>query len=338
MNPAKQNRKAARIAGEDALVDRIRRALATPGPASSWRVEIGDDAGVWRPRPGHETILTCDWFLQGTHFLLDLHPPGSVGWKCLARAVSDLAAMGAEPRGFLLSIALPRDHTYGWLDAFLRGLRAASRTLNCPAAGGDITRRGQVLINMTVVGECRRGQAVLRSGARPGDAIFVSGRLGEAGYGLRLLRDVRHPTNSRDRHVRKHLYPQPRLAVGAWLAERRLASAMMDLSDGLSSDLPRLCQASGAGGRIESRRIPGPRISQAHAKRFTALSLALHGGDDYELLFTVSPQDISQIPRRIAGIPVTLIGQATHEKEILLIGENGKEMPLEKKGWDPFKN
>jgi len=112
----------------------------------------------------------------------------------------------------------------------------------------------------------------------------------------------------------------------------------MDLSDGLSSDLPRLCQASGAGARIEARRIPGPRISPAQPRKFTALSLALDGGDDYELLFTVSPRDISKIPRRIAGIPITLIGQATHEKEILLIGENGKEMPLEKKGWDPFNH
>ena len=337
MNSAKHHRKAARKSGEDAVVGRIQRALSASGPTSSLPIGIADDAAVWRPSSGRETVLTCDWFLQGTHFLLDLHPPYSVGWKCLARAVSDIAAMGAEPRCFLMSLALPASLTSGWLNEFLRGLGAVSQKLNCPAAGGDTTRRDQVLIHMTVVGECCRGRAILRSRAQPGDAVFVSGRLGEAEYGLRVLQRSAHRITARDPRLRKHLYPQPRLGVGAWLAKRRLASAMMDLSDGLSSDLPRLCQATGTGARIEARRIPRPLLAKVHTQKFDALSLALHGGDDYELLFTVSPENIPRVPRRIAGVPVTLIGQLVQQKQILLIAESGKETLLQKKGWDPFK-
>jgi thiamine-monophosphate kinase len=337
MNRTKPHRKPANEAAEDLLVDRIRRALATAGHTSSLRVAIGDDAAVWHPTPGHESVLTCDWFLEGTHFLLARHPARSIGWKCLARAVSDLAAMGATPRCFLLSLALPTTLTGTWLDEFLRGLCAASRKLDCPAAGGDITRRDQVLISMTAVGECRRGRAILRNAAQPGDAIFVSGRLGESEYGLRRIQQIKPRLNSRDPRLRKHLYPQPRLAVGAWLAQYQLASAMMDLSDGLSTDLPRLCQASGVGVRLEALRIPPPKISAVDAKKFAPLSLALHGGDDYELLFTVRPKHIPQIPRRIAGIPVTLIGRVVKDKRILLVGINGQETQIENKGWDPFK-
>jgi thiamine-monophosphate kinase len=323
---------------EDDLLSRIRRALPFPQRRSSClRVAIGDDAAIFRPRSGFETILTCDWFLQGTHFLLDRHPPDSVGWKCLARAVSDLAAMGAEPRCFLLSLALPAAASGVWLDEFLRGLRAASVKLNCPAAGGDTTRRDEVLINTTVIGECRRGRAVLRDGAKPGDAIFVSGRLGEAEYGLRLMKDRKPRINPRDPRLRKHLYPQPRLALGAWLAHHRLATAMMDISDGLSSDLPRLCQASGAGARIEAHRIPRPELRRLDAKKYHALELALHGGDDYELLFTVAPKNIHRIPRNLAGTHLTLIGEVLREKKIRLASEDGGETTLVRKGWDPFR-
>ena len=304
---------------------------------------IGDDAAIWRPRAGYETVLTCDWFLQGTHFLMDKHPPDAVGWKCLARALSDLAAMGAEPRCFLLSLAIPQERTGVWLDEFLRGLRAASRKLNCPAAGGDTTRRDEV-VNITAVGECRRGRAVLRSGARPGDAIFVTGRLGEAEYGLRLVRESKGRGNSRDVRLRKHLYPEPRLAVGAWLAKQRLATAMMDLSDGLSSDLPRVCEASGVGALIDESRLPCVRLARVSARaskkvddtRFDAVPLALHGGDDYELLFTVVPKNVPKIPSRIAGVNIARVGEITRERKIALLTPYGSQ-ELPKRGWDPFR-
>ena len=326
--------------GEDAVLRRIRRALASrrfTGAQDGVRVAIGDDAAVWRPRAGYETVLTCDWFLQGTHFLPDRHPPDAVGWKCLARAASDIAAMGAEPRLFLLSLALPTSRTGAWLDEFLRGLKAASRKLRCHAAGGDTTRNVQILINVTVVGECRRGRALLRSGARPGDAIFVTGRLGEAEYGLRLLRKGKGRVNSRDTRLRKHLYPEPRIAIGAWLAERKLATAMMDLSDGLSSDLPRLCGASGVGARIEESRLPVVRLANGDAKRLNPAELALHGGDDYELLFTVAAKNVARIPRHVGGVSLTRIGEVSTARKVVLTSRDGQSRQLDIGGWDPFR-
>ena len=323
---------------EDVLLARIRRALGAPRPASSrLTLAMGDDAAIFHPRPGYETLLTCDWFLEGTHFLLDRHPPHSVGWKCLARATSDLAAMGAKPCCFLLSIALSPAHADSWLDEFLRGLRSAAYRLHCPAAGGDTTRSRRLRISVTAIGECRRGRAVERTGARPGDAIFVSGHLGEAELGLRLIRAGKRPVDACDRRLRKHLYPEPRIELGAWLASNRLATAMMDLSDGLSSDLPRLCEASGVGARIAARQIPGPRLSGENAQKFDGLSLALDGGDDYELLFTVSPRKISQIPPRIGRVSLTPIGQVVGEKGVFVNTGGQQEIVLAKKGWDPFR-
>ena len=325
---------------EERVLQLIRRALnprSLKPAAFGIRVAIGDDATIWRPRRGHETVLTCDWFLEGTHFLLDRHPPDAVGWKCLARAVSDLAAMGAEPRCFLLSLALPTSRTTAWLKEFLHGLRAASRKLHCPAAGGDTTCRDDVLINITVVGECKRSRGVLRSGARPGDVIFVSGRLGEAEYGFELLRAARGPFHARDTRLLKHLYPEPRLALGAWLAKNRLATAMMDLSDALSSDLPKLCQASRVGASISEQTLPRVKIEQQRAKKFDAIDLALHGGDDYELLFTVAKKNVARIPKTFASVALTRIGEITSRKGVLLVDQRGAGRLIQNKGWDPFR-
>src|SRR5208283_1158112 len=202
--------------------------------AAGVQLGIGDDAALFAPRAGRETILTCDWSLEGTHFLRDKHPADAVGWKSLARAVSDIAAMGGTPRCYLLSLALPSTHTGRWLTGFLRGLRRASRAFHCELAGGDTTRREQILINITVVGEIAPGQALQRAGARAGDLIFVSGKLGEADRGWERLQKIRGGVKKDDRLLRKHLYPEPRLALGEWLAKNKLATAAMDVSDGLS--------------------------------------------------------------------------------------------------------
>ena len=297
---------------------------------------IGDDAALFAPRRGYQTILSCDWFLEGTHFLRDKHPADAVGWKCLARAVSDIAAMGGEPRCFLLSLALPETFTGRWLDEFLGGLRRAARKFKCPLAGGDTTRRREVLVNVTVVGEVRTGCAVLRSGARPGDLLFVSGRLGEAELGLRMLRGKTR-IDKKDAALRKHLYPEPRVALGCWLSETRLATAMIDLSDGLSTDLPRLCAASGFGARIEAAKIPAVRVAALRgAKRLDPLDLALNGGDDYELLFTVHPEKARRLPATFHGIPLTAIGEITRERSLTLLASDGRKKPLRPRGWDPF--
>ena len=332
MNTSDENRS------ENDLIRRIRNAGAAPaGRDSALPLGIGDDAAVFSPRRGFETILTCDWFLEGTHFLRDKHPADSVGWKCLARAVSDIAAMGGEPRCFLLSLALPESHTGRWLDEFLTGLRRAAEMLTCPLAGGDSTRRGEILMNLTVVGEVRSGRALLRSGARAGDILFVSGRLGEGEFGLQRLRS-KSRIRKDDDTMKKHLYPEPRIALGRWLAGHRIATAMMDLSDGLSMDLPRLCKASGVGARLDASRIPAVRVpNRCNPKKVDPLDLALTGGDDYELLFTVAAEKTHLLPRAFQGIPLTAIGETTRGQSVTLVSFEGREQSLTSGGWDPFR-
>lgn len=299
---------------------------------------VGDDAALFRPKPGREIILTCDWFLEGTHFLREKHPPDAVGWKCLARAVSDVAAMGGAPRCFLLSLALPETHTGKWLDMFLGGLRRASRKFQCPLAGGDTTRRNEILINVTVVGEVRAGSAVLRSGARADDILYVSGRLGEAELGLRIMRQRKGAASKKNPLTRKHLYPEPRLALGQWLVKKGLATAMMDLSDGLSSDLPRLCAASGVGARIEETKLPVVKLPLRFARGgVDPLKLALDGGDDYELLFTVPKGKARLVPGFLEGVRLTKIGEVTRKKKIILGQVGGLTRELMPLGWDPFR-
>lgn len=300
---------------------------------------MGDDGALVRPAKGYEIVLTCDWFLTGTHFLREKHPADAVGWKCLARAVSDVAAMGGAPRCFLLSLALPKNLAGAWLDGFLAGLRRAAKRFRCSLAGGDTTERREVLINVTVAGEVRRGRALRRSGARPGDIIYVSGRLGEAELGLQLLRKSKRGLDKRDRRVRKHLYPEPRLELGSWIARQRVATAMMDLSDGLSSDLRRLCEASEVGAVVNAGRLPMVRVSESERKDGAdPLRLALHGGDDYELLFAVTRTKAGRVPRSLEGVPITAIGEITAECKVLLSEDNERPRPLEAGGWDPFKH
>lgn len=322
--------------GEDRLVEKITEALAFKG-RPGLALGAGDDAALLKPRPGQELIVTCDWSLEGSHFLRDKHPADSVGWKCLARAVSDVAAMGGEPLFFLLSLALPETHTGKWLDGFLRGLSRAGRRFRCQLAGGDTTRNYKILFNVTVIGEVPTGRAVRRSGAKPGDLVYVSGRLGEAQLGLRLLRSGRAASGRDSRWLNKHLYPAPRLALGRWLAGKRLATAMMDLSDGLSTDLSRLCAASGVGARIVIDKVP--KVALPKKKSRTPLDtteLALHGGDDYELLFTIHPRQAGQVPSAFQGLPLSCIGEVTSKKQVVLVGPEGRAEKLAARGWDPF--
>ena len=326
---------------EDSILRKIAdsfRSSSSQGPAKSVALGIGDDAAVLRPKPGHELILTCDWSLEGTHFLREKHPPDSVGWKCLARALSDVAAMGGIPRCFLLSLALPETHTGRWLDLFLGGLRRASRKFRCFLAGGDTTRRNDILINITVIGEVRTGHAILRSGARPGDILFVSGRLGGAELGLQVVRHNKGMASTKTTLTRKHLYPETRLALGQWLAQKGFPTAMMDLSDGLSTDLSRLCAASAVGAlldrsKIQRAKIPGFAIRCGYDR----LQLALHGGDDYELLFTVPPRKTKFLPETFQGVSLTAIGKITQNRDLLLLEENSRSKQLVPIGWDPFR-
>jgi len=325
------------------LIERIARAVSPRLPQVPRRVRlsIGDDAAILRPSPGRELVLTCDAFLENAHFLADVHPPESVGYKALARATSDLAAMGARPLCFLLTLALPRKRTGRWLDAFLKGMSRAARRLRVALIGGDTALHSTVAIDITVLGEIRAGGAITRAGARPGDVVYVSGSLGRAQLGLELvLRGLATPGARRWRPLlQSHLYPEPRLALGVMLARRRLASAMIDTSDGLSIDLPNLCEASRVGAELWLDRLPAVRVPAEILKRgLDPVALALHGGEDYELLFTVPRRLASLVPTSCRGVSLTAIGRIVRGKGVSLVGPEGRARVLPRAGWDHFRN
>jgi len=324
------------MATEAAIIDRIRRAI--PSRAPFLRLGIGDDAAVVHASANHDCVITCDSFVEGRHFLLARHEPESVGFKSLARAVSDIAALGAVPRFFLLALALPPARTSGWLTRFLAGMGEAARHERVALAGGDVTRHAQVIISVTVLGEVKEGQAITRSGARPGDSIYVSGILGAAELGLKLLLSRRAARKEWQPFLRRHCYPASRVDVGRALAMRRLPTAMIDTSDGLSTDLAHLCAASGVGARVHAGRLPIVRLSGNLRGRFDPLALALDGGDDYELLFTVPQKHLRRVPASVAGVKLTRIGEITRGSQVLMVAEGGRESRLVPGGWDHFRS
>jgi thiamine-monophosphate kinase len=326
----------ATMSSEAELIERIRRKFASTG--CGVRTGIGDDAAVLRPAKSAEWIVTTDAFLENVHFLLRVHPPKAVGYKALARATSDLAAMGARPRYFLLTLGLPAACTKKWLDDFLGGMALAARRFGLILVGGDTTMYPTVVVTLTVIGEIDPGHAILRSGARPTDLICVSGRLGEAELGLRLVQQGLHKKRRWKNLARKHFYPEPRLALGEWLAKHRCATAMIDTSDGLSTDLGHICKASGAGARVWAEKIPVVRMpSELKRPAFDPMRLALDGGEDYELLFTVPRRLARLLPRKVSGVSVTVIGEVTRGKGIMLLDSRGRGAPLRRRGWDPFR-
>jgi thiamine-monophosphate kinase len=321
---------------EDQLIERVRRRF--PSLAKGLRVGIGDDAAVIAGGKGTEWVVTNDAFLENVHFLRKVHPARMVGYKALARATSDIAAMGARPRYFLLALSLPASCTTKWLDDFLGGMADAARRFGLTLAGGDTTKYPNVLINLTVIGEASRGRAVLRSGAQPGDLICVSGRLGEAELGLRLVQRGLQRDRRWKRLLGKHAHPEPRLALGLWLADHRCATAMIDTSDGLSTDLGHICKASGVGAKVFLAKIPLVNVPlELQRTGLNPIRLAVDGGEDYELLFTVPKRLAGRLPRELGGVPITAIGEIVRGKKILLVDAEGRGRPLRPGGWDPFR-
>ncbi|MGA9592123.1 MAG: thiamine-phosphate kinase [Candidatus Acidiferrales bacterium] len=309
------------------------------------RLGIGDDAAIFAPS-GKEQVVTCDAFIEGVHFFGDSSPNATpadaVGYKALVRATSDLAAMGATPRYFLLTLALPRRLTGRWLDGLLGGMRRATRELKLEIAGGDTTQNDQVALSLTVIGEIGAGRALTRSGARPGDLIYVSGPLGRAQLGLELIRLGLGGRKKLRVLLQPHLYPRIPIELGRWLAAGRAASAAMDISDGLSTDLARLCAASGVGARVWAERIPRVVIPTELYKRMPrpqsdALAMALHGGDDYGLLFTVPPVRAGVLAAAPGFRALAQIGEITRARKIVLEREDGSARALESLGWDSFR-
>jgi thiamine-monophosphate kinase len=324
------------MVSEDQLIERVMRRF--PSTGKGLRVGVGDDAAVLRPGTGAEWVVTTDAFLENVHFLRKIHPPKAVGYKALARATSDIAAMGAQARYFFLTLGVPGACVGAWLDDFLDGMARAARRFGLILAGGDTTKYPVVVTSITVVGEVDRGKAILRSGARPGDLLCVSGSLGEAELGLRLIQRKLYQQKRWTKLLKKHFYPEPRLALGEWLAAHHIATSMIDISDGLSTDLGHICKASGVGAIVRAPKIPVVRIPPGLQRLgLDSLELALHGGEDYELLFTVPKKFSSRLTRKLAGVPVTVIGEITREKKVILLGPDGRSTPLQPKGWDPFR-
>jgi thiamine-monophosphate kinase len=325
------------MASENQLIERTRRKIPSYS-RGELRLGIGDDAAIFRPHGSGEWVVTTDAFLENVHFLVSTHSPKAVGYKALARATSDIAAMGAQPSFFLMNVGLPGHFTGNWYCEFLAGIGQAARRFGLVLAGGDTTKYPQVLINLTILGKVPDGKAILRSGARPGDLICVSGRLGEAELGLRLIQMKLHKQKKWKKFLRKHFQPEPRLELGTWLRKGNLASAMIDTSDGLSTDLGHICEASGVGARIRLRMIPGVAVPEALRKRgIDPALLALHGGDDYELLFTVPPRMAKRLSSDFHGLPLTVVGEITEGRRIDLIDPAGHAKPLGPRGWDPFR-
>jgi thiamine-monophosphate kinase len=333
---------------EGDLIARITKGFAVPGLNLKQREvrprgSIGDDCSVIRSAGKKDWVVSCDFFLEGVHFLpRGLTPPEAVGYKALARATSDLAAMGAQPRYFLLALALPGQRTGRWLDQFLVGLRRATQELGMVLIGGDTTEKREVAISITVIGDVRRGREVYRSGASSGDLIYVSGTLGRAGLGLELmLRGLGNQKGVR-KLLRSHLYPSVRTELGMWLAQHRVASAMMDLSDGLSSDLPRLCAASRVGAKVCADWVPQVKIPDGVRKlrgmaRISGQDLALDGGEDYELLFCVPPAQTSKLRAAPGFSRIRQIGEIRSGHDVVIVGKGGERRELLAKGWDPFR-
>src|SRR5579862_429726 len=307
---------------EQQLIAQIRR----QAPRLRGGLGIGDDCAVLRLPPGEEALLTTDFTLEDRHFRRDWHPPDAVGHRCLARGLSDIAAMGGTPRAVFLSMAVPAELPQAWVDRFVAGLLKLARRYSVPLAGGDTAESpAGILADIVVLGSVPKGKAILRSGARPGDLIYVTGNLGAAAADLERLR---LGETLRARSHRKHFYPEPRVAIGQFLRERRLASAMIDISDGLSTDLSHLCEESRVGAAIQADAIPAALPGE------DGLQLALHGGDEYELLFT-APAD-RPIPKQVAKVAITRIGEITRGRKMKLTLSDGKTEPLAARGWEHF--
>ena len=292
---------------------------------------IGDDCAVLRLPSGHDLLTTTDFSLEGVHFRRAWHPPDSVGHRSLARGLSDIAAMGGEPIAAFLSLALPRKLPQSWVDGFMKGLLKLAGEFRVPLAGGDTAQSPSgVLADIVVLGSVPKGKAVSRSGARPGDRIYVTGDLGGSAAALDLLFSKRK--NLAPKQFPKHFFPEPRIQEGQFLRSKNIASSMIDISDGLSTDLNHICEESGVGAELWAETIP--RGTLGTTRKPVDLNFALHGGEDYELLFTARPQH--RVPLSISGTSVTCIGEITRRKQVFVL-KSGVRSRLKPHGWEHFR-
>jgi thiamine-monophosphate kinase len=298
---------------ESTITEKLRKTARIP-PGSPVVLGIGDDCAIYRPRGSAEDLLfTCDLVIEDVHFVRETHTAADLGHKALARGLSDIAAMGGEPRFCLVALCLPAWASHPkWADKFFGGLLELAGDSATVVAGGDLSHGEKLACDVTVCGAVPRGTALRRDGARPGHDVYVSGELGGAALGLESLKGKAR---------RRYLRPEPRLALGRFLRDKLRATAAMDLSDGLSLDLRRLCLASGVAAKI----VAPPCFPGA------GLARSLHGGEDYELLFTVRTG--TRVPKQFEGVRLTRIGTIVKGPAgtVQLDGE-----PLPPLGYDHF--
>ena len=327
---------------EDELVRAIKKVLS--GDAPGVVVAVGDDAAVVEPGR-HDGVLTADMLIEDVHFRRGRGSPTDLGYKSVAVNVSDVAAMGGSPRYAIACVALPPSVEAPWVVELYGGMRQAAEDHGMSVIGGDTNRAGGVVISVTVYGEVPSGRAVTRGGARVGDRIVVTGLLGAAAGGLRLLeadpQDVKGALGTAwERELAEaHQRPTARVGEGQMLAQGG-ASAMIDVSDGLAIDLGRLCAESGVGARIRLDDVPvAPAVRElSGVTGDEPIEMALHGGEDYELLATLPPDAVAGVNERISqqyGTSVTEIGEIT-EEGLFAVDADGRESALEPKGWDHF--
>ncbi|BEQ13327.1 thiamine-phosphate kinase [Desulfoferula mesophila] len=312
------------------------------GAGGDLAVGIGDDCAVLG---GDQTglVVTTDLLVQGSHFDLELMSPADVGHRSMAANLSDLAAMGARPAYGFLSLGMPARPTAAFVSELVGSMVAQGRAHGLKLAGGDTVKAPQVVINLCLLGAMGNLAPVLRSGGRLGDAVCVTGLLGGSGAGLAWLQAGRDPAEAAAAEaVAAHCRPTPRVAAGRALAESGRVHAMMDLSDGLAADLPRLARASGLGAAVEAEAVPisPAALAVAPALGGDALGWALGGGEDFELLFTCDPGEVPLLAQVVAeaaeGLTVTQVGRLTQGPGVTLI-KQGEEEPITYKGFDHFQ-
>ncbi len=316
--------------GEFEWIDRLLRPLAAGFPGA---LGLRDDAALVDVPEGRQLVIAKDALVAGVHFLPD-DPADLVAGKLLRVNLSDLAAMGAEPLAYLTVVARPADLPDSWLEAFARGLARDQALFDLHLIGGDtVSTTGPVVLSLTILGLVERGRALRRHGARPGDLVCVSGTLGDAALGLRILRGLAAPPELALPVIERYRTPRPRLSLGRAL--RGIASAAIDVSDGLLADLQHILETSGVGAVVEAAEIP---LSEAGRMLPGARSSALSGGDDYELLFTLPAERRSLLPTLAEqlDLPLTVIGRIRAEPGLEVVDEEGRPMRLDRLGWRHF--
>jgi len=329
--------------GEDALVRSIRALTGRGGPGAGVRVGIGDDCAVLEPEPGTVLLATTDLLLEDVHFRRRWAEPADIGWKSLAVNLSDIAAMGGRPRWALVALACPAGTEAEEVETFYEGALAVARAYDVAIVGGDTSASpAGWLVNVTVLGQAVAPR--LRSTARPGDVVAVTGALGRSAAGLAVLERDRTPAGARAADLAEvtsaHLRPRPRVAEGRWLAEAGGVTAMMDLSDGLGIDLPRLLGESRAAAAVDVERLPVDDATRAVASALGAdpLALATGGGEDYELLLTCERGALERLQRGLTdacGTRLTAIGDVTAGTPSVRWSSRGREVTVAR-GFEHF--